>query len=201
MLFSHFLLRNFNPRSPCGERPAFWAIVNNKGNFNPRSPCGERPNLFHYKTVSDDFNPRSPCGERLGGNIAAKGRHIISIHAPRVGSDCRSCCSKRQGTGFQSTLPVWGATIRPSPSVWRGTYFNPRSPCGERLVLYRDKLPKFHFNPRSPCGERLIAVHSCWMVLIISIHAPRVGSDLAPDFSEVHKFCISIHAPRVGSDP
>ena len=34
---------------------------------------------------------------------------------------------------FQSTLPVWGATPRsvtiPAPSL----YFNPRSPCGERL--------------------------------------------------------------------
>ena len=35
---------------------------------------------------------------------------VISIHAPRVGSDDRVielCDIKRQ---FQSTLPVWGAT-------------------------------------------------------------------------------------------
>ena len=58
---------NFNPRSPCGERPAteaeqaktyiisihallaesdsLWsATISRWGNFNPRSPCGERPN-------------------------------------------------------------------------------------------------------------------------------------------------------------
>ena len=36
--------------------------------------------------------------------------NAISIHAPRVGSDskCRGFPSKHPG--FQSTLPVWGAT-------------------------------------------------------------------------------------------
>ena len=59
-------------------------------NFNPRSPHGERqiwkrkmPRLMH-------FNPRSPHGERpprgYGGEIA----RYISIHAPRMGSDCTS---------------------------------------------------------------------------------------------------------------
>ena len=35
---------NFNPRSPCGERPSAWCYnVATRLNFNPRSPCGERP--------------------------------------------------------------------------------------------------------------------------------------------------------------
>ena len=32
--------------------------------FNPRSPCGERPNRPHTSPHTTDFNPRSPCGER-----------------------------------------------------------------------------------------------------------------------------------------
>ena len=56
------------------------------------------------------FNPRSPCGERLG--------QIINDH--------------RKGGGFQSTLPVWGATV---DSLYTGVNYD------------------------------------------ISIHAPRVGSD------------------------
>ena len=38
-------MQNFNPRSPCGERPA--SIVNTLPirDFNPRSPCGERHRL------------------------------------------------------------------------------------------------------------------------------------------------------------
>mgnify|MGYP001273964591 CR=1 FL=1 len=33
---------------------------------------------------------------------------------------------------FQSTLPVWGATYYQPTSPFRPSYFNPRSPCGER---------------------------------------------------------------------
>ena len=57
-------LANFNPRSPCGERPGLPASTARHINFNPRSPCGERP--LHKQFIGDfkDFNPRSPCGER-----------------------------------------------------------------------------------------------------------------------------------------
>ena len=35
----------FYPRSPCGERPYIYALVNTFFNFYPRSPCGERQYL------------------------------------------------------------------------------------------------------------------------------------------------------------
>ena len=37
----------------------------------------------------------------------------ISIHAPRVGSDGVHCKHGYMMRGFQSTLPVWGATQNP----------------------------------------------------------------------------------------
>ena len=100
------------------------------------------------------FNPRSPCGERQ----------------PKHGRDFLY-------PPFQSTLPVWGATLlRAWLPFWK-FYFNPRSPCGERHQLKRDDPYIFisihaprvgsdtsssaarsggrDFNPRSPCGERL----------------------------------------------
>ena len=40
--------------------------------------------------------------------------------------------------------------------------------------LYR---VRFHFNPRSPCGERLLFFCPLFDLIIISIHAPRAGSD------------------------
>ena len=78
---------------------------------------------------------------------------------------------------FQSTLPVRGATSRPIHSAVHCSYFNPRSPYGERLQLkaaFRSRRISIHaprtgsdtyqharfasalyFNPRSPYGERL----------------------------------------------
>ena len=36
--------------------------------------------------------------------------------------------------------------------------FNPRSPCGERLIMTKRSEDKIYFNPRSPCGERLLSL-------------------------------------------
>ena len=36
---------------------------------------------------------------------------------------------------------------------------------------------------------------------LISIHAPREGSDFTPSSSQPAQIWISIHAPREGSDP
>ena len=56
---------DFNPRSPCGERPSCFLPSIGMTNFNPRSPCGERPMGQYYGfAYLQDFNPRSPCGER-----------------------------------------------------------------------------------------------------------------------------------------
>ena len=60
-------------------------------------------------------------------------------------------------------------------------------------------LPMIHFNPRSPCGERRILRRRSLQPCIISIHAPRVGSD-EMDTRIILVPKISIHAPRVGSD-
>ena len=79
---------------------------------------------------------------------------------------------------FQSTLPGWGATIPSDRPSTRRTDFNPRSPGGERPLH---------------AVEGAVRVH-------ISIHAPRVGSDLQGYNTSIAMTKISIHAPRVGSD-
>ena len=60
---------------------------------------------------------------------------IISIHAPRGGSDGQA----RNGDS-------------------NSDYFNPRSPWGERHPLDTAFCKALYFNPRSPWGER----PGCW---------------------------------------
>ena len=56
-----------------------------------------------------------------------------------------------------------------------------------------------NFNPRSPDGERLHLIVDLRHRFGISIHAPRMGSDL--DTMDLYtNNQISIHAPRMGSD-
>ena len=123
-----------------------------------------------------DFNPRSPCGERLdggaeiysliefqstlpvwGATAADQQRQAsieISIHAPRVGSDCAAWRISGCIYGFQSTLPVWGATLQKSSGFFTG--------------LFQSTLPVWGATASCMFWHRLT---------YISIHAPRVGSD------------------------
>ena len=104
-----------------------------KPNFNPRSPCGER--LGHHEQVLVDktFQSTLPVWGATLERVQHDGVGSISIHAPRVGSDSiigpkiaasadfnpRSPCGERLKSinndyrvrVFQSTLPVWGATL------------------------------------------------------------------------------------------
>ena len=101
----------------------------------------------------------------------------ISIHAPRTGSDpSASDATKCEG------------------------HFNPRSPHGERLGKDRRLRGVPYFNPRSPHGERLNMGARTVRLNIISIHAPRTGSDQSGFYIEEAEISISIHAPRTGSD-
>ena len=148
---------------------------------------------------------------------------IISTHAPRVGSDRaqrrdkrrgghfnpRSPCGERHDAhncalafdGFQSTLPVWGATMPGMQMVnkIRISIHAPRVGSDAHDAAHRHRrgisihaprvgsdpttlLPcrsACHFNPRSPCGERRRWPCRPAVPSSISIHAPRVGSDSA----------------------
>ena len=169
---------DFNPRSPCGERPSVGGV-----RLRPRKISIHAPRAGSDTVTGDTtlgvmhFNPRSPCGERRWNKVMPDEAGKISIHAPRAGSDRR---------GFHRESD--------------GRYFNPRSPCGERRKSIFRALLLTHFNPRSPCGERRSSLWHSRMRKLISIHAPRAGSD--QHFLAVipRRADISIHAPRAGSD-
>ena len=148
--------------------------------------------------------------------------HDISIHAPLAGSDRRirpadpfpslfqSTLPLRGATlnlplaericRFQSTLPLRGATSMSSTLIGMTHYFNPRSPCGERLGLALTVRVLSNFNPRSPCGERRFD-HA------LSLPS-RLFQSTLPLRGATHRLLgilrgrhISIHAPLAGSDP
>ena len=152
-----------------------------------------------------------------------KGR-IISIHAPRVGSDKKTMPVDSAVFVFQSTLPVWGATQYAMERLlpYHGISIHaPRVGSDHYNLVHMVICCPVDFNPRSPCGERRIRLKRRY-IGFISIHAPRVGSDFPLGHAhlprkgfqstlpvwgatyigfEIDKgYYISIHAPRVGSD-
>ena len=79
---------------------------------------------------------------------------LISIHAPRGGSDC-----PKSGL-FQ-----------------RADHFNPRSPWGERPASIAPKRFLFPFQSTLPVGGATCLFSQILKIREISIHAPRGGSD------------------------
>ena len=100
---------------------------------------------------------------------------------------------------FQSTLPVRGATPALAQSSPTSSNFNPRSPCGERRVCVGFAPEILRFQSTLPVRGATYAVSMLCYDPLISIHAPRAGSDLAGMWPRL-AWMISIHAPRAGSD-
>ena len=100
--------------------------------FNPRAPCGARQSVRLSGVQDCVFQSTRPVWGATHNARRTADLCVVSIHAPRVGRDVWSC-----------------------PCHARRRRFNPRAPCGARLV--RD------INFAVACG--------------VSIHAPRVGRD------------------------
>ena len=123
----------------------------------------------------------------------------ISIHAPRTGSDPRTSTGYVRRDAFQSTLPARGATCPRYSFVPRFGHFNPRSPHGERHTYIIPLSFAFVFQSTLPARGATQRTRQASAVLMISIHAPRTGSDYV-DEKTGQLATISIHAPRTGSD-
>ena len=87
--------------------------------FNPRSPCGERQSAPPWTLpLTPDFNPRSPCGERHHLTYTHSIIYTISIHALLAESDCAHSKMDSTPFRFQSTLSLRRATACPGhPAV------------------------------------------------------------------------------------
>ena len=100
--------------------------------FNPRAPCGARQREGQPKEERIIFQSTHPLRGATFCPWIAHFVIVISIHAPLAGRDWRG------------SLP------------WRrGSYFNPRAPCGVRRSGTRHDGHCPYFNPRTPCGVRL----------------------------------------------
>ena len=177
--------------------PVTLRLTKRSKNFNPHSPCGERPTRYKKRTHISHFNPHSPCGERPKLNRRVSSMHSFQSTLPLRGATVtdslepspvqfQSTLPLRGATNvhfdirwldvFQSTLPLRGATRAVKHAIrnrmisihtplagsdWRCRrvvcricHFNPHSPCGERPPSCSSVSRCRYFNPHSPCGER-----------------------------------------------
>ena len=102
-----------------------------------------------------DFNPRSPCGERRISAQALTQPVLFQSTLPVWGATYVRP-APLPISSFQSTLPVWGATKKEKTvqDVFDISIHAPR--VGSDRNGYWWSYWRLDFNPRSPCGERLL---------------------------------------------
>ena len=105
--------RDFNPRSPCGERHTPITFYQPKREFQSTLPVWGATRFRHNQKNQHQFQSTLPVWGATPLKISSSCSNLISIHAPRVGSDIIICSTFR-----------------------RRNNFNPRSPCGERQQRY-----------------------------------------------------------------
>ena len=105
-------------------------------NFNPRTPCGVRRRLYNNPWAVFKFQSTHPLRGATAGSDARPGTVDISIHAPLAGCDS---VDQRHGLGAAISIhaPLAGCDTVSILFMPRVTYFNPRTPCGVRLVAAR----------------------------------------------------------------
>ena len=163
------------PRVGCDHGVCLWRSAD--PNFNPRTPCGVRPavRLRHIGQQHISIHaPRVGCDRRAQLDWLWDS---ISIHAPRVGCDLVWPGQAVRAAPFQSTHPVWGATPSVPGASSSRQHFNPRTPCGVRQAGRDFVTCTLIFQSTHPVWGATTEFLPEPDPSAISIHAPRVGCD------------------------
>ena len=193
-----YLHGSFNPRAPCGARRHHPQRNRLPSCFNPRAPCGARPNKFYHDSPPLCFNPRAPCGARqcrfcIGAGVGKfqSTRPVWGATAPLGGIYGNYM--------FQSTRPVWGATLYHRRDYPRDEVSIHAPRVGRDAGGFCGGHRNGGFNPRAPCGARLLHKHRCHHPQRFQSTRPVWGAT-AVDVVVRDITRVSIHAPRVGRD-
>ena len=145
--------------------------------FNPRAPCGARHGGKKTTVRNLPFQSTRPMRGATRHRLSGFPVRSVSIHAPHAGRDM-------------------------APSDWRqkNGSFNPRAPCGARLVD-GDSFALFRrFQSTRPMRGATRRVLHLPLGEFVSIHAPHAGRDPCRQLHQ-DEIRVSIHAPHAGRDP
>ena len=116
--------------------------------FNPRPPCGVRPAAISLPCSSVGFNPRPPCGVRLEKIAKIKGVTAFQSTPPLRGAT-ESLRLTLFRSKFQSTPPLRGAT-----GTGRGSRakckFQSTPPLRGATCLWYNLIPVFFVSIHAP---------------------------------------------------
>ena len=122
-------------------------------NFNPRSPHGERQDTTFSGVCPTSFQSTLPARGATRTGISPHCISSISIHAPRTGSDNKAY-STYETVMISIHAPRTGSDTRSIEADGKReiSIHAPRTGSDNRVLTFAEASA--HFNPRSPHGER-----------------------------------------------
>ena len=160
-----------------GATRCVWRLSICRGGFQSTHPLRGATEPLPLSTTSISISIHAPLAGCDGCVEYDGGSRLISIHAPLAGCDPGKASAERQPD-----------------------HFNPRTPCGVRLVRASGYRASAVFQSTHPL-RGATAKCSCWEYrACISIHAPLAGCDDTAASDAFDLFTISIHAPLAGCD-
>ena len=118
--------------------------------FQPTRPLRGATTSIRYLEPELEISTHAP----LAGRDSDRGREeqlrMISTHAPLAGRDEMRRVNEDSLKTFQPTRPLRGATSQRITAIIKAADFNPRAPCGARLILHGATPPKHPFQPTRP---------------------------------------------------
>ena len=169
--------RDFNPRSPCGERRDWLTPEEHERQFQSTLPLrgATRPN--RRPAIPWPISIHAPLAGSDRDDVRARHELGISIHAPLAGSDGRLSGGLGGTTIFQSTLPLRGATCC-TRMVAAEKMISIHAPLAGSDIRYsRIYDYQWKFQSTLPLRGATRRVGVAGGRLFISIHAPLAGSD------------------------
>ena len=138
--------------------------------------CAGRDDLEREALHDDRISiraPRAGCDFLRLQDIA---RALISIHAPRVGRDPCAQCSKHRTHHFNPRAPCGARRLEKQRARRMGRFQSTRPVWGATRCFAR-RRDCVLFQSTRPVWGATAATYPRTGILIISIHAPRVGRD------------------------
>ena len=125
---------NFNPRTPCGVRPRRWKTTKKAKLFQSTHPLRGATSAFRTQQSSDfGFQSTHPLRGATDIIFDCMNCMKISIHAPLAGCDSLNF-EKTELEKISIHAPLAGCDCPHRIYAHRSCHFNPRTPCGVRLL-------------------------------------------------------------------
>ena len=142
----------FNPRTPVGcDSGTQGREATRSCGFQSTHPSGVRLGQVPLAGLLGRFQSTHPSGVRLGKNNGLPIDSGISIHAPQWGATISLCQLHYCIHYFNPRTPV-GCDV----GIWRALYrvetFQSTHPSGVRPAPYMTRRNGIDFNPRTPVG-------------------------------------------------